>query len=73
LNVGDDITNERGEPHQLIALEDSEGFEVSTRHYHEDSFRIHKGNYTDEHSKWDKSPTEICLLIDLSVTLLLNI
>jgi mannose-6-phosphate isomerase-like protein (cupin superfamily) len=44
LNVGDVITNERGEPHQLVALEDSEVFEVSTRHYDEDSFRIHKGN-----------------------------
>jgi len=44
LNVGDVITNERGEPHQLIALEDSEVFEVSTRHYDEDSFRIYKGD-----------------------------
>jgi quercetin dioxygenase-like cupin family protein len=44
LNVGDVITNERGEPHQLIALEDSEVFEVSTKHYDEDSFRIHKGD-----------------------------
>jgi quercetin dioxygenase-like cupin family protein len=44
LNVGDVITNERGEPHQLVALEDSEVFEVSTRHYDEDSFRICKGD-----------------------------
>ena len=44
LNVGDVITNERGEAHQLIALEDSEVFEVSTKHYDEDSFRIWKGN-----------------------------
>lgn len=44
LYVGDVITNERGEPHQLIALEDSEVFEVSTRHYDEDSYRIHKGD-----------------------------
>ena len=44
LNVGDVITNERGEPHQLIALENSEVFEVSTKHYDEDSFRIHKGD-----------------------------
>jgi quercetin dioxygenase-like cupin family protein len=44
LNVGDVITNERGEPHQLIALEDSEVFEVSTKHYDEDSFRMWKGN-----------------------------
>ena len=44
LEVGDVITNERGEAHQLIALEDSEVFEVSTEHYDEDSFRIYKGN-----------------------------
>jgi len=44
LEVGDVITNERGEPHQLLALEDSEIFEVSTRHYDEDSFRIYKGD-----------------------------
>ena len=44
LNVGDVITNERGAPHQLIALEYSEIFEVSTKHYDEDSFRIYKGD-----------------------------
>jgi quercetin dioxygenase-like cupin family protein len=44
LNVGDIITNERGEPHQLIALEDSDVFEVSTKHYDQDSFRMWKGN-----------------------------
>lgn len=44
LNMGDVITNERGEPHQLIALEDSEVFEVSTKHYDEDSFRMWKGD-----------------------------
>jgi quercetin dioxygenase-like cupin family protein len=44
LKVGDIITNERGEPHQLIAVEDSEVFEVSTKHYDEDSFRMWKGD-----------------------------
>ena len=44
LKVGDVITNERGEPHQLIALEDSEVFEVSTKHYDNDSFRMWKGD-----------------------------
>lgn len=44
LNVGDVVTNERGAPHQLIALEDSEVFEVSSKHYDEDSYRIWKGN-----------------------------
>jgi quercetin dioxygenase-like cupin family protein len=44
LNVGDTITNERGEPHQLIALEDSEVFEVSTKHFDNDSYRISKGD-----------------------------
>ena len=44
LNVGDVITNERGEPHQMEALEDSEIFEVSTKHYDNDSYRIYKGD-----------------------------
>lgn len=44
LKVGDVITNERGDPHQLIALEDAEVFEVSTKHYDDDSYRICKGN-----------------------------
>ena len=45
LNIGDVVTNERGEPHQVIALEDdSQLFEVSTKHFDDDSFRISKGN-----------------------------
>jgi len=44
LNVGDVITNERGEPHQVKALEDSELFEVSTNHMDEDSYRVWKGD-----------------------------
>ena len=44
LNIGDTITNERGEPHQMEALEDSEIFEVSTKHYDNDSYRIYKGD-----------------------------
>lgn len=45
LTLGDVITLERGQPHQLIALEnDSQIFEVSTRHYDDDSYRIKKGD-----------------------------
>jgi quercetin dioxygenase-like cupin family protein len=44
LNVGDVVTNERGEPHQLIALEDGEILEVSTQHFDSDSYRIWKGD-----------------------------
>ena len=45
LNVGDVITNERGEPHQVMALEDdSQLFEVSTKHMDCDSYRIWKGD-----------------------------
>lgn len=44
LNVGDVITNERGEPHQLIALENGEVFEVSTTHFDDDSYRVWKGD-----------------------------
>ena len=39
------ITIERGQPHQLIALEDmSEIFEVSTQHFDKDSYRIRIGD-----------------------------
>ena len=44
LKIGDVITNEKGDPHQLIAIEDAEVFEVSTKHFDEDSYRIWKGN-----------------------------
>ena len=45
LNVGDVVTNERGDPHQVIALEDdSQLFEVSSQHFDDDSYRIWKGN-----------------------------
>jgi mannose-6-phosphate isomerase-like protein (cupin superfamily) len=44
LYVGDVITNERGEAHQVESLEPSEIFEVSTKHYDSDSYRIWKGN-----------------------------
>lgn len=44
LNVGDVVTNERGAPHQMEALEDSIIFEVSTQHFDNDSYRIYKGN-----------------------------
>lgn len=44
LKVGDTITNERGEAHQLEALEDSDLFEVSTHHEDYDSYRIYKGD-----------------------------
>ena len=45
LHMGDIITNERGEAHQLLALEeDSQIFEVSTKHYDNDSYRVWKGD-----------------------------
>jgi mannose-6-phosphate isomerase-like protein (cupin superfamily) len=44
LNVGDVITNDRGEAHQVEALEDSDIFEVSTYHEDNDSYRIYKGD-----------------------------
>jgi quercetin dioxygenase-like cupin family protein len=45
LNVGDVVTNLRGEPHQLIALEENSViFEVSTEHIDEDSYRVFKGD-----------------------------
>jgi mannose-6-phosphate isomerase-like protein (cupin superfamily) len=44
LGVGDTITNEVGEPHQIIALEEGDIFEVSTKHFDSDSYRVGKGD-----------------------------
>jgi len=45
IKEGTCLTIERGQPHQLIALEDmSEIFEVSTEHFDEDSYRIRVGD-----------------------------
>jgi len=45
IPIGTCITIERGQPHQLVALEDnSEIFEVSTQHFDEDSYRIRVGD-----------------------------
>ena len=44
LSKGDTVTNEIGEPHQLVCLEEGDIFEVSTHHCDEDSYRIQKGD-----------------------------
>ena len=44
LEVGDTITNEIGEPHQIICLEEGDIFEVSTTHQDSDSYRVMKGD-----------------------------
>jgi len=44
LDIGDTITNEIGEPHQIICIEEGGIFEVSTAHYDSDSYRIMKGD-----------------------------
>ena len=44
LEQGDTITNEIGQPHQLICLEEGDIFEVSTHHCDEDSYRVMKGD-----------------------------
>jgi mannose-6-phosphate isomerase-like protein (cupin superfamily) len=44
LNKGDIITNEIGEPHQIICDEEGDIFEVSTTHHDSDSYRIFKGD-----------------------------
>ena len=37
------VFHERGQPHQLIALEDNSiVFEVSTEHFDEDSYRVYR-------------------------------
>lgn len=46
LISGVTITVERGQPHQLIALEDNSiMFEVSTEHFDDDSYRITREKY----------------------------
>ena len=48
LDVGDSVTIERGQPHQLTALKpNSIVFEVSTEHFDEDSYRIYKDTPKD--------------------------
>jgi mannose-6-phosphate isomerase-like protein (cupin superfamily) len=49
LGVGDTITNEVGEPHQIIALEEGDIFEVSTQHFDSDSYRVGKGDSQKEY------------------------
>lgn len=44
LNWGCVVTIPQGQPHQLIALEESEIFETSTQHFEEDSYRVEKGD-----------------------------
>lgn len=44
LSPGDSITIERGQAHQIVALEESEIIEFSTYHWEEDSYRIRKGD-----------------------------
>ena len=48
LDVGDSVTIERGQPHQLTALKpNSIIFEVSTEHFNEDSYRIYRDTPKD--------------------------
>ena len=44
LTPGDSFEVPVNTPHRLTALEDSELFEFSTKHYEEDSHRIVKGD-----------------------------
>lgn len=44
LNPGDCIEINRGQPHQIMALEDSEIIEFSTHHEDSDSYRVEKGD-----------------------------
>jgi mannose-6-phosphate isomerase-like protein (cupin superfamily) len=44
LNIGDSVTNQLGEPHQIICVESGDIFEVSTTHYDSDSYRVMKGD-----------------------------
>jgi mannose-6-phosphate isomerase-like protein (cupin superfamily) len=44
LVPGDIITNQIGEPHQIICIEEGDIFEVSTTHFDSDSYRVIKGD-----------------------------
>jgi mannose-6-phosphate isomerase-like protein (cupin superfamily) len=44
IGPGDVIVIEPGHPHQLEALERGDIFEVSTKHYDSDSYRVWKGD-----------------------------
>lgn len=44
LERGETVTNEIGEPHQIICVEEGDIFEVSTTHYDSDSYRVMKGD-----------------------------
>lgn len=44
IKEGDVITIPAGNPHKLIALEESDIMEVSTQHFESDSYRIEPGN-----------------------------
>lgn len=44
LAPGDTITNEVGEPHQIICEQEGDIFEVSTQHADTDSYRVMKGD-----------------------------
>ena len=44
LEVGNVITNEIGEPHQIECLEEGDIFEISTQHFDSDSYRVLKGD-----------------------------
>jgi mannose-6-phosphate isomerase-like protein (cupin superfamily) len=44
LHVGDTVTNEVGQPHQIVCIEEGDIFEVSTTHHDTDSYRVGKGD-----------------------------
>ena len=48
LNKGDVVRQRIGQPHQLIAYTDGIIFEVSTRHFDHDSYRIYRGDQLKE-------------------------
>lgn len=63
LNVGDIVTNEIGQPHQLICLREGDVFEVSTQHFDSDSYRVMKGNSQTS----DKKHPRIVLLMHMGL------
>lgn len=68
LNVGDIVTNEIGQPHQLICLKEGDVFEVSTQHFDSDSYRVMKGDSQGMVTGSDRvKPNNVLLLMHMGL------
>jgi mannose-6-phosphate isomerase-like protein (cupin superfamily) len=66
LNIGDIVTNQVGQPHQLVCLAEGDIFEVSTQHFDSDSYRVMKGD-SQESSSSSTSNHNVVLLMHMGL------